>query len=94
MPGTDNPVKSGDVGEIVVTRLHKGYPLIRFGTGDLSAEILEPSPCGRTQMRLAGWMGRADQRVKVRGMFVDPVQLQSLPNDGIVVEDKRDYETT
>ncbi|MFT6303740.1 MAG: phenylacetate-CoA ligase [Granulosicoccus sp.] len=79
VPGTDKPVKPGDVGEIVVTRLHKGYPLIRFGTGDLSAEILEPSPCGRTQMRLAGWMGRADQRVKVRGMFVDPVQLQSLP---------------
>lgn len=81
VPGTDKPVKPGDVGEIVVTRLHKGYPLIRFGTGDLSAEILEPSPCGRTQMRLAGWMGRADQRVKVRGMFVDPVQLQSLPKD-------------
>ena len=79
IPGTDRPVNPGDVGEIVVTRLHKGYPLIRFGTGDLSAEILEPSPCGRTQMRLAGWMGRADQRVKVRGMFVDPVQLQSLP---------------
>jgi phenylacetate-CoA ligase len=79
VPGTDKPVKPGNVGEIVVTRLHKGYPLIRFGTGDLSAEILEPSPCGRTQMRLAGWMGRADQRVKVRGMFVDPEQLQSLP---------------
>jgi phenylacetate-CoA ligase len=81
VPGTDNPVKLGDVGEIVVTRLHKGYPLIRLGTGDLSAQILEPSPCGRTQMRLAGWMGRADQRVKVRGMFVDPVQLQSLPKE-------------
>jgi len=71
IPGTDKPVNPGDVGEIVVTRLLKGYPLVRFGTGDLSAEILEPSPCGRTQMRLAGWMGRADQRVKVRGMFVD-----------------------
>ncbi|MFT4727055.1 MAG: phenylacetate-CoA ligase [Granulosicoccus sp.] len=81
VPGTNNTVRPGDVGEIVVTRLHKGYPLIRFATGDLSAEILEPSPCGRTQMRLAGWMGRADQRVKVRGMFVDPVQLQSLPKD-------------
>ena len=81
IPGTDNPVKPGDVGEIVVTRLHKGYPLLRFGTGDLSAEILEPSPCGRTQMRIAGWMGRADQRVKVRGMFVDPTQLQPLPKE-------------
>lgn len=79
VPGTDNPVKPGEVGEVIVTRLHDGYPLIRLATGDLSAELLEPSPCGRTQMRLAGWMGRADQRVKVRGMFVDPVQLQSLP---------------
>lgn len=81
VPGTDTPVKPGEVGEIVVTRLHKGYPLLRFATGDLSKEILEPSPCGRTQMRLAGWMGRADQRVKVRGMFVDPIQLQTLPKD-------------
>ena len=79
VPGTDTPVKPGQVGEVVVTRLDSGYPLLRFATGDLSAQIMEASPCGRTQMRLAGWMGRADQRAKVRGMFVDPVQLQVLP---------------
>jgi len=79
VPGTDTPVSPGQVGEVVVTRLDSGYPLLRFATGDLSAQITEQSPCGRTQMRLAGWMGRADQRAKVRGMFVDPVQLHSLP---------------
>lgn len=80
VPGTSRPVVAGEVGEVVVTRLSPVYPLIRFATGDLSAELLEPSPCGRTQMRLKGWMGRADQRVKVRGMFVDPQQLQTLPD--------------
>lgn len=79
VPGTSMPVKPGDVGEVVVTRLHPDYPLLRFATGDLSAEILEPSACGRTQRRLRGWMGRADQRAKVRGMFVDPLQLHVLP---------------
>lgn len=79
VPGTSQPVVAGEVGEVVVTRLSPIYPLVRFGTGDLSAQLLEPSPCGRTQMRLRGWMGRADQRVKVRGMFVDPLQLQTLP---------------
>ncbi|MBX2879071.1 MAG: phenylacetate--CoA ligase family protein [Granulosicoccus sp.] len=78
VPGTASPVSKGEVGEIVVTRLHSDYPLLRFATGDLSAEIIEPSPCGRTGMRLKGWMGRADQRAKVRGMFVDPQQLASL----------------
>lgn len=78
VPGTGIPVIPGDVGEIVVTRLDAGYPLLRFATGDLSAQLLGPSPCGRTQMRLKGWLGRADQRVKIRGMFVDPVQLQQL----------------
>lgn len=78
VPGSDTPVVDGEVGEIVVTRLHPDYPLVRFGTGDLSRSITEPSPCGRTNMRLAGWMGRADQRVKVRGMFVDPRQLGKL----------------
>lgn len=81
IPGTGTPVAPGDVGEIVVTRLDSGYPLLRFATGDLSAEILDPSPCGRTQMRLAGWMGRADQRAKVRGMFIDPHQLQPLSQE-------------
>ena len=79
VPGTSTPVRPGDVGEVVVTRLDPVYPLLRFATGDLSAELLEASPCGRTQMRIKGWMGRADQRAKVRGMFVDPVQLQGLP---------------
>jgi len=78
VPGTGIPVKSGEVGELVVTRLHPDYPLVRFATGDLSRTIDEPSPCGRTSMRLAGWMGRADQRAKVRGMFVDPQQLSRL----------------
>ncbi len=78
VPGTAIPVAPGEVGEVVVTRLDKDYPLVRFGTGDLSKFIDEPSPCGRTNKRLAGWMGRADQRVKVKGMFVDPVQLGGL----------------
>ncbi len=80
VPGTSTPVAPGEVGEVVVTRLSPVYPLLRFATGDLSAELTEASPCGRTQMRLRGWMGRADQRAKVRGMFVDPQQLQSLPD--------------
>ncbi|MFK7891740.1 MAG: phenylacetate--CoA ligase family protein [Granulosicoccus sp.] len=81
IPGTGMPVKPGEVGEIVVTRLHRDYPLLRFATGDLSAENPEPSPCGRSGMRIKGWMGRADQRTKVRGMFVDPVQLSRLGRD-------------
>lgn len=77
-PGTGEPVAEGEVGEIVVTRLHADYPLLRFGTGDLSKIIPSTSPCGRTNQRLAGWMGRADQRTKVKGMFVDPVQIAAL----------------
>ncbi len=77
-PGSGDPVETGEVGEIVVTRLHPDYPLVRFATGDLSAFIEEPSPCGRTARRIKGWMGRADQRTKVRGMFVDPTQIQAL----------------
>jgi len=77
-PGSGDPVDAGEVGEIVVTRLHPDYPLVRFATGDLSAFIDEPSPCGRTAPRIKGWMGRADQRTKVRGMFVDPTQIQAL----------------
>jgi len=77
-PGSGDPVAAGEVGEIVVTRLHPDYPLVRFATGDLSAFIDEPSPCGRTARRIKGWMGRADQRTKVRGMFVDPTQIQTL----------------
>jgi len=77
-PGSGEPVATGDVGEIVVTRLHADYPLVRFGTGDMSRVIDEPSPCGRTAMRIAGWLGRADQRTKVKGMFVDPSQLDAV----------------
>ena len=77
-PGTDTPVKAGEVGELVVTSFNTMYPLIRFGTGDLSAVIDEPSPCGRTNLRIKGWMGRADQRTKVKGMFVDPKQIDEL----------------
>lgn len=77
-PGTGEPAAADEVGEVVVTRLHPDYPLVRFGTGDLSRLVDEPSPCGRTVQRIAGWMGRADQRTKVRGMFVDPRQVQAV----------------
>ena len=77
-PGTDDPVPAGEVGEIVVTVFNGAYPLIRFGTGDLSALMEEPSPCGRTNLRIKGWMGRADQRTKVKGMFVDPKQVDAV----------------
>jgi len=72
-PGTGDPVPDGEVGEIVVTNLHSApYPLARFGTGDLSAVLTGTSPCGRTNVRIRGWLGRADQSAKVRGMFVHP----------------------
>jgi phenylacetate-CoA ligase len=77
-PGTGDPVADGEVGEIVVTSLNPAYPLIRFGTGDLSATMPGLSPCGRTGTRIKGWMGRADQRTKVKGMFVDPKQIATL----------------
>jgi phenylacetate-CoA ligase len=77
-PGTGTPVAPGEVGEVVVTTLTAEYPLIRFATGDLSALLLEPSPCGRTNQRIKGWLGRADQSAKVRGMFVHPVQIGEI----------------
>ncbi len=77
-PGTDEPVAHGEVGELVVTNFNPAYPLIRFGTGDLSAVLDGPSRCGRTNMRINGWMGRADQRTKVKGMFVDPKLIDEL----------------
>ena len=77
-PGTADPVPEGDVGEIVVTAFNPAYPLVRFATGDLSKVLSGPSPCGRTNMRLAGWMGRADQRTKIKGMFVDPKQVDDI----------------
>lgn len=77
-PGTGDPVAEGEVGEVVVTVMRSGYPLIRFATGDLSAVLSGVSPCGRTNMRLKGWMGRADQTTKVKGMFVHPAQIAEL----------------
>ena len=79
-PGTGNPVASGEVGEVVVTTLNRDYPLIRFATGDLSAAMAGQSPCGRTNMRIKGWMGRADQTTKIKGMFVRPEQVAQLAN--------------
>jgi phenylacetate-CoA ligase len=77
-PGTGTPVAPGEVGEVVVTVLNQDYPLLRFGTGDLSAVLAGPSPCGRTNVRLRGWLGRADQRTKVKGLFVDPSQVADV----------------
>src|SRR5690606_5624024 len=77
-PGTGEPVADGEVGEVVVTTLNPDYPLVRFGTGDLSAFMDGDSPCGRTNRRIKGWMGRADQTTKVRGMFVHPGQIAAL----------------
>jgi len=78
-PGTGDPVAAGDVGEVVVTLLENvDYPLIRFGTGDLSAILPGISPCGRTNLRIKGWMGRADQTTKVKGMFVHPSQIATI----------------
>ncbi len=77
-PGTGDPVPPGEVGEVVVTTLNPGYPLIRFGTGDLSAVLGGSDPTGRTNMRIRGWLGRADQTTKVRGMFVHPHQVAAI----------------
>lgn len=77
-PGTGTPVAPGEVGEVVVTTLNPDYPLIRFATGDLSAMMPGVSPCGRTNMRIKGWMGRADQTTKIKGMFVRPEQVAAL----------------
>jgi len=77
-PGTGDPVPEGEVGEVVVTVLHPEYPLVRFGTGDLSAVLPGACPSGRTNGRIKGWMGRADQTAKVRGMFVHPSQVAEV----------------
>ena len=77
-PGTGDPVAEGEVGELVVTTLNPDYPLIRFGTGDLSAVLPGACPSGRTNTRIKGWMGRADQTTKVRGMFVHPAQVADV----------------
>ncbi len=77
-PGSGDPVADGEVGEVVVTLLDPVYPLVRFATGDLSAVMAGTSPCGRTNTRIAGWMGRADQTTKVKGMFVHPSQVNQV----------------
>ncbi len=77
-PGTGDPVAAGEVGEIVITSFSQAYPLVRFATGDLSKTLPGESPCGRTNSRIAGWMGRADQTTKVKGMFVHPEQVAEV----------------
>ena len=77
-PGTGDPVPDGEVGELVVTSLNPVYPLVRFGTGDLSAILVGQCPTGRTNTRIKGWMGRADQTTKIRGMFVHPGQVDAI----------------
>jgi len=77
-PGTGEPVKTGEIGEVLVTSLNTNYPLIRFATGDMSAIALGKSQCGRTNTRIVGWRGRADQAAKVKGMFVRPEQIREF----------------
>ena len=77
-PGTGDPVPDGEVGEVVVTTFNRDYPMLRLATGDLSAVLPGRSPCGRTNMRIKGWLGRADQTTKVKGMFVHPEQVAEL----------------
>ena len=77
-PGTGDPVADGEVGEVVVTSFNPDYPMIRLATGDLSTAMTGVSPCGRTNTRIKGWMGRADQTTKVKGMFVHPVQVAEI----------------
>ena len=77
-PGTGDPVPEGEVGEVVVTTLNPDYPLVRFATGDLSALMPGVSPCGRTNARIRGWLGRADQTTKIKGMFVRPEQVAAF----------------
>lgn len=88
-PGSDKPVEPGQVGEIVVTNFNTAYPLIRFGTGDMSKFLPAPAPCGRTNQRIQGWMGRADQRTKIKGMFVDPAQIDQLIDKVPAIEQAR-----
>lgn len=77
-PGTGNPVPEGEIGEVLVTTLNEDYPLVRFATGDLSAILPGTSSCGRTNMRIVGWKGRADQTTKIKGMFVHPEQVAQI----------------
>lgn len=88
-PGTGEPVAVGEVGEVLITSFNLDYPLIRFGTGDLSAILPGISPCGRTNMRLRGWLGRSDQAVKVRGMFVHPAQVAEIVRRHVLIRKAR-----
>lgn len=98
-PGTGTPVADGQVGEVVVTTLNPDYPLIRFATGDLSAFMTGASPCGRTNIRMKGWMGRADQSTKVKGLFVHPSQVARVVERHseiiaarLIIESKNNYD--
>ncbi len=88
-PGTGDPVATGEVGEVVVTSFNPDYPMIRFATGDLSAVMEGHSPCGRTNIRIKGWMGRADQTTKIKGMFVRPEQVAALVAANSAIEKAR-----
>ncbi len=88
-PGTGDPLPDGEVGEIVITSFNPDYPLVRFATGDMSAVLPGASPCGRTNTRIKGWMGRADQTTKVRAMFVHPSQVADIVRRHPVVQKAR-----
>ncbi len=88
-PGTGDPVPDGEVGEVVITSFNPDYPLIRFATGDMSAVLSGASPCGRTNTRIKGWMGRADQTTKVRAMFVHPSQVADIARRHPVIRKAR-----
>ena len=88
-PGTGDPVPEGEVGEIVITSFNPDYPLVRFATGDMSAVLPGASPCGRTNTRIRGWMGRADQTTKVRAMFVHPSQVADIARRHPVIRKAR-----
>jgi phenylacetate-CoA ligase len=88
-PGTGDPVDDGEVGEIVITSFNPDYPLIRFATGDMSAVLSGTSPCGRTNTRIKGWMGRADQTTKVRAMFVHPSQIADIAKRHPIIKKAR-----
>ena len=77
-PGTNEPLPAGEVGEVVVTKINSNYPMLRLATGDLSSVIDEISPCGRTNFRIKGWMGRAEQSTKIKGLFITPLQINAV----------------
>ncbi|MGL4323911.1 MAG: phenylacetate--CoA ligase family protein, partial [Beijerinckiaceae bacterium] len=88
-PGTGTPVAPGEVGEMVMTSLNPHHPIIRLALGDMTAVMAGVSPCGRTNMRIKGWMGRADQTAKIKGMFVRPEQVADVMKRHPAVEKLR-----